>query len=150
MNTLWRTAGGRAELVLTVDPALVLTVDPAHEAAVRGLSFSPVEGGFAESFPADAPRLGDIYRQFARSAEDLVRQAAGAGAVRWDLALLAAIGRTRRAGVDDPHPSDFGPAAAERLETVSWRGHDLRVPPLEMQRQVSLRRGLGERVRQVI
>ncbi|HSH78678.1 MAG TPA: hypothetical protein VLA19_09125 [Herpetosiphonaceae bacterium] len=47
--------------------------------------------------------------------------------------------------VDTPEPSDFGPVAASRLETVEWRGHTLRVPPLELQLAVNQRRGRTER-----
>jgi hypothetical protein len=42
--------------------------------------------------------------------------------------------------------SDTGRAAAARLETVAWRGREVRVPPLDMQLQVSENRGLTERV----
>jgi hypothetical protein len=41
---------------------------------------------------------------------------------------------------------DFGPAAASRLETVTWEGHALRVPPLGLQRAVNQRRGRAETV----
>jgi len=51
------------------------------------------------------------------------------------------------ANVDDPEPTDFGPTAASRLETVVWRGHPIRVPPLDLQVRQSERRGLTERVR---
>jgi hypothetical protein len=51
-----------------------------------------------------------------------------------------------KAGVDSPSPSDFGPVAASRLETVTWEGWPLRVPPLDLQRAVSQRRGLTTRV----
>ncbi len=46
-------------------------------------------------------------------------------------------------------PTDVGPVAASRLETVTWRGHSLRVPPLDLQLQVSERRGLDDRVRAI-
>ena len=46
-------------------------------------------------------------------------------------------------------PSDFGPVAAARLETVHWRGHSIRVPPLELQPRVSERRGLTDRVQAI-
>jgi hypothetical protein len=49
-------------------------------------------------------------------------------------------------GVDSPSPADFGPIAASRLETVAWEGWQLRVPPLDLQRAVSQRRGLTTRV----
>jgi hypothetical protein len=44
---------------------------------------------------------------------------------------------------DDPH--EQGPFVAGRLETVRWRGHDVRVPPLDVQLRVCERRGLTER-----
>jgi hypothetical protein len=47
---------------------------------------------------------------------------------------------------DDPAPTDFGPAAAAALCAVAWDGHAVRVPPLELQRDVALSRGLTERV----
>jgi hypothetical protein len=54
------------------------------------------------------------------------------------------------ASVDDGEgPSDFGPVAGSRLETVQWRGHHVRVPPLDLQLQVSERRGLEDRVRAI-
>ena len=42
---------------------------------------------------------------------------------------------------DLPLPSDFGPVAAARLETIAWRGYELRVPPLDLQLAVNERRG---------
>jgi hypothetical protein len=66
----------------------------------------------------------------------------------WGRAVLGArlewIG-VPKAGVDSPSPSDFGPVAASRLETVTWEGWQLRVPPLDLQRAVSQRRGLTMR-----
>ena len=50
---------------------------------------------------------------------------------------------------DQPTVSDFGSTAARRLETVSWQGHAIRVPPLDLQREVSQRRGLTNRVAQI-
>jgi hypothetical protein len=50
------------------------------------------------------------------------------------------------AEVDEPLPSDFGPAAAARLSEVRWEQRPIRVPPLELQQAVSARRGLAERV----
>jgi hypothetical protein len=47
---------------------------------------------------------------------------------------------------DTPDVTDFGPAAEARLDTVLWHGHPVRVPPLDLQRAVSLRRGLHDRV----
>ena len=68
----------------------------------------------------------------------------------WGRAILGArvewVGGVGPAS-DEPEPTDFGLAAAAALETVRWRGWDVRIPPLELQRAVSARRGLVERVR---
>jgi hypothetical protein len=52
-------------------------------------------------------------------------------------------------GADSPQVSDFGPTAAKRLEVVNWRGKDIRVPPLDLQLEVSKRRGLVERAEKI-
>lgn len=41
--------------------------------------------------------------------------------------------------------SDQGPSAANRLETVEWCGHNLRVPPLDLQLETVRQRGMTER-----
>ena len=46
---------------------------------------------------------------------------------------------------DRPDPSDFGPTAARRLDRVTWRGHELRVPPLDLQLAVTERRRRDDR-----
>jgi len=51
--------------------------------------------------------------------------------------------------VDERGPSDFGPTARAKLQTVDWRGYSIRVPPLEMQLAVCERRGLKERVEKI-
>jgi hypothetical protein len=49
-------------------------------------------------------------------------------------------------GVHAEHAdTDFGATAAARLETVDWNGRRVRVPPLDLQLEVSERRGLRER-----
>ena len=53
------------------------------------------------------------------------------------------------ANVDTPEVTDFGPTAASHLETINWRGHEIWVPPLDLQLQVSERRGLVERVEKI-
>lgn len=45
--------------------------------------------------------------------------------------------------------SDFGPSAAARLETVTWHGHVVRVPPLDLQLAVNERRGRSERAAKI-
>ena len=51
--------------------------------------------------------------------------------------------------VDRPEPVDFGPYAAAHLETVSWRGHSVLVPPLALQAAVNRRRGRHERAARI-
>jgi hypothetical protein len=46
-------------------------------------------------------------------------------------------------------PSDFGPAAAARLEPVAWDGRTVRVPPLDLQLAVTERRGLHDRAARI-
>jgi hypothetical protein len=48
--------------------------------------------------------------------------------------------------VDEPLPSDFGPAAAATLTEIEWEHAVVRVPSIELQREVSARRGLADRV----
>jgi hypothetical protein len=50
------------------------------------------------------------------------------------------------ARLDDPAaPCEQGPFIAAELETVHWRGHPIRVPPLRAQLRVAERRGLTAR-----
>ena len=47
---------------------------------------------------------------------------------------------------DEPQVSDYGPTAANSLQAIRWRDWDVRVPPLHLQRAVSARRGMADRV----
>jgi hypothetical protein len=47
---------------------------------------------------------------------------------------------------DEPQVSDYGPTAANSLQAIRWRDWDVRVPPLRLQRAVSARRGMADRV----
>jgi hypothetical protein len=53
------------------------------------------------------------------------------------------------AQVDELATTDFGPEAARRLESVTWRGYSIRVPPLALQLEVCRRRGLHTRAEQI-
>ncbi|HKE65474.1 MAG TPA: hypothetical protein VKB59_12620 [Micromonosporaceae bacterium] len=50
------------------------------------------------------------------------------------------------AASDEPDITDFGLIATRTLESVRWREWQVRVPPLSLQRAVSIRRGLKDRV----
>ena len=205
----------------TTTSFIIADLDPSYHDAVRELYYSPVEEGFAKSYPADTPHLDRIYQNFEQYAEEMVLQTAQVRFVPWDKALFAFLQITEdkrinwwltgsaalavrglditprdldlivddasapklgellldylvepvlpsagwignwfgraflhvrlewvggvHTSVDTPHLSDFGPTAASRLEVVNWHGEEIRVPPLDLQLQVSERRGLSER-----
>ena len=112
--------------------------------AVRGLDLNPRDFDLVTD-EEGAQRLGEVL------AEHLVEPLTRVDwfCTWWGRAFLHARlewvgGLDPRA--DQPAVSDFGPTAAARLETVHWRGHPIRVPPLELQLEVSRRRGMWGRV----
>jgi hypothetical protein len=50
-----------------------------------------------------------------------------------------------RPDAEEDGPKEFSAATAERLEEVVWRGHRLRVPPLDVMIAVARARGLADR-----
>lgn len=103
-----------------------------------------------------APRDVDLVTS-AEGAEELARRLAGLlveplsvgdGWIATHFGRAFAGARIEWVGNVSPavEPVDFGPAAAARLETVSWRGHLLRVPPLELQLESARARGLADRI----
>ncbi|MEV7401936.1 hypothetical protein AB0N93_16280 [Streptomyces sp. NPDC091267] len=140
----WREA--LAEVCLRLAPAGVdwwLTGSAAL--AVRGIAVTPGDLDLVVSGP-HAHRVGDLLL------DGLVEPVAPADwfCDWWGRAVLGArvewVGGVGPAA-DLPEPTDFGLVAAAGLETVRWRDRDIRVPPLSLQRAVSARRGLHERVR---
>jgi hypothetical protein len=115
--------------------------------AVRGVAVTPGDLDLVVS-AGDARRVGDLLL------DGLVEPVAPADwfCEWWGRAVLGArvewVGGVG-AAADRPEATDFGPAAAARLEVVRWRGREIRVPPLELQRAVSVRRGLHDRVRRI-
>lgn len=71
----------------------LLDVQPEYEEAVLQLGFKHEDDGFARSFPTDTPQLDLAYANFARYAEQMVRQAAGYEEVPWETALQALLDR---------------------------------------------------------
>jgi hypothetical protein len=113
--------------------------------AVRGIPVTPGDLDLIVS-DGDSRRVGDLLL------DGLIEPVAPANwfCAWFGRAMLGArvewvggVGPT----ADEPETTDFGLTAAGRLETVAWRGWSIRVPPLDLQRAVSLRRGLHERVR---
>jgi len=112
--------------------------------AVRGLDVRPHDLDLVVD-GATARRLGDLLLDY------LVEPVLPSGGWIADWfgrafvhARLEWVGDVHES-VDTPLPGDFGPAAAARQETVRWRGYEIRVPPLDLQLQVSERRGLAAR-----
>ena len=130
-----RLTGARVDWWLTGSAAL----------AVRGIAVAPGDLDLVVA-AGDARRVGDLLL------DGLVEPVAPADwFCEWfgRAVLGARVEWVGGVGVaaDQPEVTDFGLTAAARLETVRWRGREIRVPPLNLQRAVSLRRGLHDRVR---
>ena len=113
--------------------------------AVRGLAVTPGDLDLVVS-GADARRIGDLLLDGLVepvSPADWFCEWFGRAVLGARVEWVAGVGP----GADQPEVTDFGLVAAARLETVRWRGWEIRVPPLDLQRAVSLRRGLHDRVR---
>lgn len=116
--------------------------------AVRGIPIEPGDLDLVTDGPG-ALRLGELLRDHliepVARAEVWVADWFGRAFLHCCLDWVGAVG----ARVDEPEPTDFGPLAARRRETVAWKGHTLRLPPLDLQLAVSRRRGLSNRVAQI-
>lgn len=80
MHTLCKTTGSQTSFIIA-------DLDLAYHDAARALAFEETPDGFAKSYPAETPNLDHIYDNFARHAEELVLQKAGARPVPWEQAL---------------------------------------------------------------
>ncbi len=119
--------------------------------AVRGLDITPGDIDLSVS-DQDAFRLGDLLLEYMIAP---VKVTDGPGSMcnsfgrSFPLACLEWVG-----GVDERADqlfvSDFGPIAASRSENITWRGHSLRIPPLDLQLQINQRRGRIERAAKIL
>jgi hypothetical protein len=114
--------------------------------ALRG---APIEPGDLDLVCGEraAVELGDLFRDVliepvTRADEQWISEWWGRAFCR---ARIEWIGGAKPSA-DEPAPSDFGPTAASRLETVKFERWTIQVPPLDLQRAVSERRGLTDRV----
>ncbi|MGA5300455.1 hypothetical protein ACPCHT_11030 [Nucisporomicrobium flavum] len=134
LTTVCRRLGdARADWWLTGSAAL----------AVRGAPLTPGDLDLVVS-GADATRVGDLLLDGLVepvAAVDWFCESFGRAVLGARVEWVGGVG----AVADDPEPTDFGPAAAARLETVRWRGWEIRVPPLDLQRAVTVRRNLARR-----
>lgn len=112
--------------------------------AVRGLPLVPRDIDLTTD-DAGAQRLGTLLHNYL--VEPIV-PVHGWFCTWWGRAFLQAriewMGGVNETA-DQPEIGDFGPEAERRAETIVWHGYPIRVPPLALQRQVCLRRGLYER-----
>lgn len=60
-------------------------------------------------------------------------------------ALVSGVGEH----LDEDEVTDYGLIAASRKETITWHGYEIQVPPLDLQLEVSERRGLTNHVEQI-
>jgi len=49
--------------------------------------------------------------------------------------------------LDEPEPVDCGPYAKSVLESIAWKGYEVRIPPIELQLNVNRRRQRTDRVK---
>jgi hypothetical protein len=113
--------------------------------AVRGLPVVPRDVDLVVA-DSDAVAIGELL------ADGLIEPVCPAGwpiSKWWGRAFLHArvewVGGVTPAA-DEPEVTDYGPAAAASLETIRWRDWQIRVPPVHLQRAVSVRRGMTDRV----
>ena len=109
--------------------------------AARGMDIVPGDLDFAVD---DAHHAGRIFH-------DLLVEPV-TGPLDW---VAAWIGRAfhgalfewsaQAAPAVESAPNEFGRWAADRLETIQWRGYQLHVPRLDVQLAVALQRGLTDR-----
>lgn len=113
--------------------------------AVRGVAVGPRDLDLVVG-DADAIAVGGLL------ADGLIEPVCPAGwpiSNWWGRAFLHArvewVGGVTPAA-DEPQVTDHGPTAANSLDVLRWRDWDIRVPPLNLQRAESARRGMADRV----
>jgi hypothetical protein len=114
--------------------------------AVRGLDVAPRDVDLVvsdEGAAAAAAAFDDALIEPAVAVEDWFCRWWGRA---WLGARVEWVGGVTSAA-DVPAPTDFGLVAAASLNRIRWRDLTILVPPLELQRDVSVRRGLADRVR---
>ncbi len=116
--------------------------------AVRGVDIVPQDLDIATD-GAGAQRLGELLLDFLVEPVDNCQDWISDW---WGRAFLHArlewVGDVHE-NIDQPNVTDFGPVAASRLDIVKWHGKEIRVPPIDLQLQVSEQRGLNERVEKI-
>lgn len=91
MITIRKTTSGNTAFIIA-------DLAPRYHEVVQGFFYSPVEEGFAKTYPNDTPHLDRIYANFERYAEEMILQTAGERPILWEKSLLSFCEIT--AGVD--------------------------------------------------
>ena len=116
--------------------------------AVRGIDIAPRDIDLVVD-GASAVRLGDLLLDYlvepVLSSEGWIARWFGRAFLHARLEWVGDVNDD----VDKPNVTDFGPEAIERSEVIKWHGNVILVPPLDLQLQVSERRGLLDRVEKI-
>jgi hypothetical protein len=116
--------------------------------SVRGMAIQPHDFDLVVD-DAGAQRLGELLLPYVYEpvapVEDWICNWFGRAFLHARFEWIGGVNDTP----DQYGASDCGPKAASRLETVVWQGREVRVPPLELQLQVSRGRGLVDRVERI-
>ena len=116
--------------------------------AARGIDVSPRDIDLSVA-DADAHKLGDLLLDYLiepmQATEDWFCNWFGRAFLQMRLEWVGGVDER----ADTPEICDFGPTAKSRQETVIWHGHELHVPPLDLQLKANEERGLTERVKKI-
>ena len=116
--------------------------------AVRGIDVSPHDIDLSVD-DAGANKLGEVLLDYlvqpVEAAQDWICNWFGRAFLHARIEWVGGVDER----ADTPDMSDFGPTAATRRETINWHGHELQVPPLDLQLMVSERRELTERAEKI-
>lgn len=114
--------------------------------AVRGLAIQPRDVDLVV-MEDGAPRLAHVLRDYlvepVMKTQDWISDWFARAFIHCRFEWIG----TPYEAVDADGPSDFGPLAASRLETIHWQDHPIKVPSLDLQLATCRRRGLDQRAK---
>jgi hypothetical protein len=117
--------------------------------AIRGLDIVPRGIDVVFRHVSDLPRVRELFGpdtiQPLMECENWVAKAYGDAFHGCKICM--AFGT--QDSLDSPEPSESGPYAAHHLETATWEGRAIPVPPMQLLLNINRRRGRADRVRQI-
>jgi hypothetical protein len=105
-------------------------------ACIRGVALNPHD----VDIMVDSRDLAVLEEIFAEDIIEPIRDTSGWVTKDFGVLFLGArvdIASDPSPILDQPQPVDCGPYALAHLETVEWKGYEIRVPPLELQLYVN-------------